>query len=183
MYSLVEIHERPASKTAGQLARRPVTIYINTAISQAGDAAIVNHCWARFCLVKEACQAIIFEDYMADTKKTGQYPYTQSFSDVSSLLLKINTEPYSLLDFENPEYDIKNYIENLAEILAVGLLVSFEGILELKRQLVEDYDNDLSQIDVLAIATKFKVPKRYLELMLTWDRLDSLHAMVVDLRN
>jgi hypothetical protein len=180
VYSLVEIHNRPEPTIPGQLARRPVDIYINTAISSSGDP-IVNHCWSRFCLVKEACQAIIFEDYLADNR--NDYPYSQSFSEVDSLLLKINTEPYSLLDFENTNYDPKNYVENLAEILAVGLLVPFEGMLGLKNELSESYGGDLAQIDVFGVAKSFKVPKRYIELMLSWDGLEGLNAMIADLRS
>ena len=167
VFSFVQIHDRPKDSTS---AYRRIDIFINTAESKE-HGRIVNYCWSRFCRVKEACQAIVFEDYL---DKSHAYPYSQSFTEVEALFLKINTEPYSLWDFDNEEYDEKNFVENVAELLALGLLVGFEKLLDLKQELEAKFESSISKVDLSALSNDLKIPKRYLELMLTWSKLDDL---------
>lgn len=173
VYSFVLIKRRPESSTLGQLVRRPVRIHLNTGKMTDGEA--LNKCWRRFCGLKEVCQAVIYEELNADGDD-GAYPATIIFKEVNSLFEKINNEPFSLWDFDDDNYDFAHFTENAAELLALGLLYPFEHSFEHQKGLGADFQGDLTSVDLLPIADHYKVPKRYVELMMTWSGLAAFVA-------
>ena len=175
VYSFVFIGERPKTEVLGKLERRPVRIFLNVGTTNSGEP--LNKCWRRFCCLKEVCQAIIYEEANLVGEQDA-YPVTIKFSAMRMLFEKINNEPFSLWDFDDPDYDLAHRSENVAELLALGLLYPFEHALANQRVLKDRFENDISKVDLLSIAERYKVPQRYVELMLTWAGLAKFVALI-----
>lgn len=172
LYSACVIHDRPESDDGVSYPKRLVQIFLNTGESRRESSPVLNYCWGRFCLVKEACQAVLYEDR---DKLGNEYPVTLTFQEVGTLMSRINNEPFSLWDFEDEKYGKELAIENAAELLASGLLFPFELALELQNSLLEKGGElALRTHNYFNIANEFKVPKRYVEVMITWKDLQSL---------
>jgi hypothetical protein len=174
VYSFVFIGERPKPNVLGKQEKRPVRIHLNVGTTNSGEP--LNRCWRRFCCLKEVCQAVIYEE--ANRANDTAYPTTLLFPQLRMLFGKINNEPFSLWDFDDPDYDLAHRIENLAELLALGLLYPFEHALANQETLKAKFNNDVSQVDLYSIADQYKVPRRYVELMLTWTGLSEFVALV-----
>lgn len=174
VYSYVLIKERPAATALGKLERRDVRIHLNIGTTSSGEP--LNRCWRRFCCLKEVCQAIIYEEF--ESSNSNSYPRTLDFSRINALFERINNEPFSLWDFGDPEYDPAHFTENAAELLALGLLYPFDHALEHQKALNTKYDGDLSLVDLKPTANYYKVPRRYVELMLTWKGLADFVATI-----
>lgn len=166
--SIVIIHDRVDFNSP-----RLVQIALNT--GPAGDAnnGGLNECWRRFCRLKEACQATLFESI--SQAKTENYPITMNFSDLATLFSELNNEPFSLWDFSDPQYSNGLAVENAAELLTIGLLFPFEEAYDLQKAIVDAYGHaGLRSFNYNKIAKKYMIPERYVEVILTWDGLGGL---------
>lgn len=167
VYSVVFIGERKESLVPGRIVSRNVEIWLNSA--REGDAPVLNHCWRRFCILKEICQAIIFEEY--SRRGDDKIVTHMAFSEIDTLFNKINNEPFSLWDFDDPDYDRGVFLENAAELLTVGILFPFEHAAELRVKAEQEFKGKFSDVDYGSIAQHYQVPLRYVELLLTWRAL------------
>lgn len=130
-----------------------------------------NYCWRRFSVVKEACHVL----FLSESDKIGiNYPNTSTFDSVFRLIQTINTLPFSIYDFEDEKYSATLGIENAAEVLAFLLLCSHERLIDERKIAAERYKTDPFLVDYYAIADRYKVPRRYMELFLTEDTIGVL---------
>lgn len=174
VYSFVFLNERPEAPALGKVARRHVRIHLNVGKTNSGEP--LNTCWRRFCILKEVCQAIVYEEFSENSLEA--YPKTIRFPQISSLFEKINNEPFSLWDFDDKDYDRAHFTENAAELLALGMLYPFDHALEHQKELQARAAGDLTKSDLMEIAKYYKIPKRYVELMMTWAGLNEFVAII-----
>lgn len=181
LYSACIIHERAASPNGVGQVRRLVQILLNTGKSHTTSDSVLNYCWGRFCLVKEACQSILYEE---KDRLGNNYPVTITFEEVGTLFSRINNEPFSLWDFDDEDYGSELAIENAAELLATGLLFPFENALEVQKSITVDRGEvGLRTHNYMEIAEHCKVPRRYVEVIVTWKGLQGLVSDIGRARN
>lgn len=140
------------------------------------NAAAVNLCWTRFCMVKEASHVALRRNMNALAGE--RYPDNATIRSIIELLQDIVRFKYSLNDIGKAEYPVAIHAENAAELIAILLLYP-------PRKMIGDRDgimtregighqnrSALGAVDFFPTADRHKVPQRYVELMLGWDQLD-----------
>jgi len=140
---------------------------------------LVNYCWTRFCVVKEACQVFIrhyFKDHHWD------YPDTASLQQIDTLFKNLVRFKFSMEDFDNGQYPPDTKVENAAEIIAILLLYPIENMAADRKDLGAQLDRSAFSLDTNKLAEKRKVPERYVDLFLTSENFDRIHAKVIKLR-
>ena len=182
VYSFCQIFSR-ISQNPNSLDRieRVVKVFVNT--HTIGETPLVNYCWNRFCLVKEACQAIVYEDFK-ERAGESRYPQTDTYELVVELFSNINNKPFSLSDFGNEKYPLALAVENAAELLATLLLVSIDELYDFRKNIIAQQGVvGLQAYNFLPVADLYKAPRRYIEVMSTWDHLDDFMDRIVRARN
>ena len=170
MFSICMIRERPKSNGQIQIPLRKVVIFLNTGVNTKTGNPMLNRCWGRYCLTKEVFQAALYEDMFEDA--VGEYPVTTTFDEMTTLYSQINNEPFSLWDFGDEQYGNGLAVENAAEFLAAGILFPFEHALELQQRLKGKYGSSFSAFNFFSVANYYKLPERYVELLVTWSALE-----------
>ena len=153
-------------------SKKRVEIWINTHMLPDG-ATLVNYCWKRFCLIKEACQVIIREEFR---DKGWDYPDASTREELKTLIQNLVKFKFSMSDFENPDYPLDTKVENAAEILAILLLYPIDRMVEDQKK-HENSDSAYTNIHFL-IAEKYKVPERYVELLFSSEDLQRVFSEI-----
>ena len=142
-------------------------------------SALVNYCWTRFCKVKEACQ-IYLRGYFRDHQWT--YPDTASLAQIDTLFKNLVRFKFSIEDFDNKNYPQDTKVENAAEIIAILLLYPIEKMATDRLAMGGDLDMSAFSLYTHELADTYKVPERYVDLFLTSENFDKIHAKIIQLR-
>lgn len=118
--------------------------------------------WERFCYVKEACHVLFL---VSQDKLRLDYPYTSDEKSLLHLFESTTTEPFSVYDFDDTNYERSLALENAAEVLAFFIMVPLDELLGERlrfRALTNGHIYDPQDF-----ADQFKVPHRYVELFVS----------------
>ena len=136
---------------------------------------LVNFCWRRFCIVKEACQVIIREEFLREGRP---YPDAKTVDEVVTLYRNLVKFKFSMSDFDSDEYPLDTKVENAAEILAILLLYPIDKMVADRARLASNSDQTAFSRSYFDIAENYRIPERYVELFFTSKELDLFHAKV-----
>lgn len=156
-----------------------VEVWVNKHRLPSGDM-LVNDCWRRFCIVKEACQPIIRDHFM---KAEWEYPDAANMMQIVTLYKNLVKFKFSMTDFDNANYPLDTKIENAAEILAILLLYPIEKMVNDRDRNNEIEYGGIFNESFYNLALGYKVPERYVELFLTSNELDRIHGLIKKKRN
>jgi hypothetical protein len=177
VYSFCQIFGRKsAKKNSSEPVERLVRIFIND--HPADNATkLVNDCWKRFCQIKEICQAILYEHL--NSEDPALYPETAEYTEIVKLFSDINNKPFSMSDFGNPQYPQTLAVENAAELLAAMLMVPIDELQSYRQEIMTELgETGLRSYNYFDIALHYKTPRRYIEVLITWDFLDDFVSML-----
>lgn len=138
-------------------------IYINSGLGLKNQR-ILNDCWKRFCIVKEACQIVLRSYY---TKNYTFYPDTNSAKKQTKLFHNLFKYLFSMQDFDNPDYPVSITVENASEIIAILLLYPIDKMMEDLSIISNEEYLGVFDDKFYDIALSKKIPERYVRLFLT----------------
>ena len=157
----------------GEVKKR-AEIWVNSHKLLSG-AHLVNSCWRRFCIIKEACQVIIREEFL---RHDWVYPATKNVEELVTLYRNLVKFKFSIFDFDNEHYPLDTKVENAAEILAILLLYPIEKMVADAERLNGDSFDSAFSNSFYEIADNYKVPERYVELFLTSEELGRMDSLI-----
>ncbi len=100
------------------------------------------------------------------------------------LFYTINTQPFSILDFKHPAYNVQVTIENAAELLATLILMDVEECANVRATIIAHGGNTaLYSFDFKPMANKYGIPRRYPEIIVCWKMFEEMYAQMLAVRS
>ena len=159
-------------------------IYINDALKPGTDPKdpkkVLNDCYRRFLIMKEVFHVILRDEF---ARHKIAHPDTRNPELLVTLLEELIYLPFSLIDFDNPEYTDAIKVEHAAELFAALSLYPLDMVAADRAAFIEKLGVDSMDHPVartsstLSYAKKHMLPRRYVDLMFRWKRFDQLYAL------
>lgn len=154
-------------------------IFINSAKRNGSDEPILNRCYRRFLLMKELFHIVLRDEFL---RHKVDHPDTNSPELLISLLERLIYLPFSVLDFDNPEYQDATKVEHAAELFATLSMYPMERVAADRKEFLESIGADTMEDGIAKASSSFhyanqyRVPRRYVDLLFRWDRFDELYS-------
>lgn len=149
-----------------------------------------NRCYRRFLVMKEAFHAVLKVEF---ERKGKNHPDTAETGRWLKLAEKLVYLPFSLPDFDDPEYDDDLKIEHAAELLAIFILYPLDHIAADRKAFLaegnpgkdgDDFeDPEVIMALTLPYATNHRVPQRYVDLLFRWKQFEHVHLLYQQLKD
>ncbi len=159
-------------------------IYINDAIKPGSNPKapekVLNHCYRRFLVMKEVFHVVLRDEF---TRHEIVHPDTKKPEVLVTLLEELIYLPFSVIDFNNPEYTDAIKVEHAAELFAALSLYPLDMVAADRAAFIDSIgvasmnDPIARTSSTLEYAKKHMLPRRYVDLMFRWKRFDELHAL------
>ena len=155
-------------------------IYVNDADNHRVGVKVLNPCHRRFLLLKEVYHVVLRDEFM---RHKVAHPDTSSPELLVSLLEELIFLPFSIIDFDNPDYSDAIKVEHAAELFAALSMYPLDHVAVDRKEFLEkigksSMTDTLAQISsTLLYAEKYKLPRRYVDLLFRWKRFDEMHAL------
>ena len=159
-------------------------IYINDAQNGSGTN-ILNDCYRRFLFLKEVFHVVLRDEFM---RHNLLHPDTQNPELLVTLLEELIYLPFSIIDFDNPEYSDAMKVEHAAELFAALFLYPLDRIAADRQNFlvglnVPSMEHPIARTSsTLPYAKTQMMPRRYVDLLFRWKRFDELNALHRQLR-
>jgi hypothetical protein len=153
-------------------------VIINSAKNGAG-LPILNRCYRRFLFLKEVLHVVLRDEF---ARKKVVHPDTGNPELLVTLLEQLIYLPFSIIDFDNPEYTDVIKVEHAAELFSALSLYPLEHVNADRKEFLQKLGVDSMEhplaitTSTLPYAEKYKMPRRYVDLLFRWGRFDELYA-------
>jgi hypothetical protein len=161
-------------------------IIINDMERPGSNKKLVNFCYSRFLTIKEAYHIILKDEF---ARRGEVHPDTATPETLVTLAEELTFLPFSIIDFDSDEYPDAIKIENAAELLAFITLYPLDNVakdIEQFHKLGEAFHYKSPTVIVtstLDFAERYKVPRRYVDLLFRLDRFSELYSLYRQLRD
>lgn len=153
-------------------------VLINSAKNGAG-LPILNMCYRRFLFLKEVFHVVLRDEF---ARQRVIHPDTGNPELLVTLLEQLIYLPFSIIDFDNPEYTDVVKVEHAAELFSALSLYPLENVNADRKEFlqglgVNSMEHPLAiTTSTLPYAEKYKLPRRYVDLLFRWARFEELYA-------
>lgn len=162
-------------------------IFINDAAKNGlEDEKVLNHCYRRFLLMKEVFHVVLRDEFL---RHKYDHPDTYAPEFLVTLLEELVYLRFSVLDFDNPRYSDVMKVEHAAELFATLSLYPLDHINHDRKEFLATVGaNKMADAvavvsSTLSYAEKYKVPRRYVDLLFRWEQFDELYATYRQIRS
>lgn len=149
------------------------------------DDKILNPCYRRFLLMKEVFHVVLRDEFM---RHKIDHPDTDAPELLVTLLEDLIYLRFSIIDFDNPRYRDAIKVEHAAELFAALSLYPLDHVASDRKEFLDNLgvqrmDDAVAVVSsTLEYAEKYKLPRRYVDLLFRWERFDELYSLYRQLR-
>ncbi|UYN96330.1 MAG: hypothetical protein KIT25_05145 [Enhydrobacter sp.] len=162
-------------------------IWVNDRVKLDGKK-LVNRCHRRFLVMKEAFHVILRDELI---RNGSGHPDTGRPEKLVTLTEELIYLPFSIIDFDSPEYSDSVKVEHAAELLAFLMLYPFDSLSVDRASFLNGDSTGVGRFDkpeviiasTLDFATEYLVPRRYVDLLFRWHRFNQLYVVYRQLRD
>lgn len=162
-------------------------IFINDAVKPGADPAdknpprVLNDCYRRFLVMKEVFHVVLRNEFARHGELA--HPDTKAPEMLVTLIEKLIYLPFSVIDFDNPDYNDGIKVEHAAELFATLSLyplgkVSVDRAAFIEKIGVESMSDPVARMtSTLGFAKTHMLPRRYVDLMFRWSQFDEFYDL------